>query len=279
MDNLKIGLIQMNVVSDKNLNIKKAEKMIDEASKKGAQLVILPEMFICPYDNQNFIDYAEKEGEETFKTLANIAKKNGVFLVGGSVPEIDLVGNIYNTCYIFDNLGNNIAKYRKMHLFDIDVEDGQKFKESDTLSSGNEVVVFKTPFAKIGIIICYDLRFPELSRLLVQKGAELIIVPASFNMTTGPLHWELLFRARAVDNQAYTIGVASATNHKSSYISYGNSLVVDPLGRVIDKLNGEENILIKDLNLSLIKKVREELPFLKHIRNDVYNLAYTKNQG
>ena len=138
------------------------------------------------------------------------------------------------------------------------------------MSSGRDINIIETPFAIIGIIICYDLRFPELSRVLVEKGAEIIIMPGAFNMTTGPAHWEILFRTRALDNQVYMLGAAPARDENSNYISYGNSLVVDPWGRVLNRLGKDEGILIEELNLSLISKIREELPLLKHRREDLY---------
>lgn len=270
MNKLRTALIQMEIDISKAKNLKKAEEMINKAAAKGAKLVVLPEMFNCPYDTSNFPKYAEKEGEHTWKVLSKIAKENNIFLVGGSVPEVDYENKVYNTCYIFDNKGNQIGKHRKMHLFDIDIKGGQYFKESETLSAGNEVTVFDTPYGKIGVIICYDIRFPELSRLIALKGAKLIIVPGAFNMTTGPAHWELLCRIRALDNQVYTIGAAPARRNDGGYVSYGNSIIADPWGSIVNKLDEKENILIEDLDLDLVDKIREQLPLLKHRRTDVY---------
>ncbi|SMB91096.1 Predicted amidohydrolase [Desulfonispora thiosulfatigenes DSM 11270] len=272
---LKIGLIQMKTVDSKEENLMKAEKMIKEAVGKGANFIVLPEMFNCPYETSNFIHYAEEERGRTWGFLAKIAKENNIYLVGGSIPEIE-GDKTYNTSYVFNNTGAQIAKHRKIHLFDIDVVGGQKFKESDTLTSGNDLAIFVTPFGKMAVIICYDLRFPELSRLLVQKGVKLIIVPASFNMTTGPLHWELLFRARAVDNQVYMIGAAGARNYDSSYIGYGNSLIVDPFGKITDKLTEREEILVTEIDIAQVEAIRNQIPVLKHLRHDLYELIYKK---
>lgn len=273
MRKLRVGLIQMDVVKEKEQNIAKAKEMIKKVVNKGAEFIILPEMFNCPYNASIFPKYAEKEGEYTWQELSAIAKENQVFLVGGSIPEFDEQNRVYNTSYIFDNEGNQIGKHRKIHLFDIDVEGGQTFRESDTLTAGDSITVFETPYGKMGVVICYDFRFPELSRIIVQNGAKFIIVPGAFNMTTGPAHWEILFRTRAVDNQVYTIGVAPARNYNSSYVSYGNSIIVDPWGSIVNRLGEEENVLIEDLDLDKIEKVRKELPLLKHIRNDVYTLV------
>jgi len=185
-----------------------------------------------------------------------------------------LEGNhVYNTSYVFDRKGEKIAKHRKMHLFDIDVEGGQYFKESDVLTPGKDVTVFDTEFCRIGLGICYDIRFPELSRLMVLEGAEVIIFPAAFNMTTGPAHWELNFRGRALDNQVYTIGVAPARDLKASYHSYGNSIVVSPWGNVINRMDEKEGYIIEEIDLDYLKKVRNELPLLKHLRRDIYKLS------
>lgn len=272
MNKIKVALIQMNVIDDKERNLAKASEMIKKSAGEGAVLAVLPEMFNCPYDNRYFPSYAEQEGGDSWQVMSGLAKENKIFLVGGSIPEIDQQSHIYNTSFVFNPQGQQIAKHRKMHLFDIDVKGGQYFKESDTLSSGNEVTVFDTPYGKVGLVICYDFRFPELSRLLVKRGASFIVVPGAFNMTTGPAHWELLFRARAMDNQVYTLGVAPARDVTAGYVSYGNSLVVDPWGKVLKSLGGEEDILIEDLDLERIEEIREQLPLLKHIRDDIYQL-------
>ncbi len=269
MEKLKVAIIQMGVINDKKKNISKAEEMIRQAVASEVDLIVLPEMFNCPYQTELFPIYAENENEYTCDQLSRIAEENDVFLVAGTIPERS-EDKIYNTSFVYNNKGKQIGKHRKVHLFDIDIENGQTFKESDTLSCGHDINVIDTPFAIIGVIICYDLRFPELSRILVEKGADIIIVPGAFNMTTGPAHWEILFRTRALDNQIYMLGAAPARDENSQYISYGNSLVVDPWGRVLNRLGSDEGILIENLNLSLISKIREELPLLKHRRKDLY---------
>lgn len=270
MNKFKVGIIQMSVSIDKKVNIQNANNYIKRISEKKADIIVLPEMFCCPYDSSKFPLYAEFENESTFSELSKIARKYKIYLVCGSVPEKDRSGKIYNTSYVFDRNGELIAKHRKIHLFDISIEHGQQFKESDTLSAGNNITTFDTEFGKIGLCICYDFRFPELSRLMALKGAKVIIVPASFNMTTGPVHWELLFKARAVDNQVYTIGCACAQDNTSSYISYANSLVVSPWGEIIDKMNFEHGFFICDINLDYVDKVRKELPLLSNRRKDIY---------
>ncbi len=277
MNSLSIGICQMRVVNDKNSNLNKAEEMINDVVSKGAKLVVLPEMFNCPYNNKYFSDYAEEYPKgETIKWLSYIAKEKNIYLVGGSIPEKDNQNNVYNTSFIFDSNGEFVGKHRKMHLFDIDVTGGIRFKESDVLSSGKELTIFDSPFGKIGVAICYDIRFPELIRLMVLEGVRIIVVPAAFNMTTGPAHWELLFRMRALDNQVYMVGVGPARDVNSSYVSYANSIITDPWGNIIDKLDGKEGTIVRNIDFNLIDKIREELPLLKHRRSDLYSLIKNK---
>ncbi|QIB26808.1 carbon-nitrogen hydrolase family protein [Caloranaerobacter azorensis] len=277
MKKFKLGLCQLLVSENKKENIKNAEKMINSAADMGSELVVLPEMFNCPYNNSYFPKYAESYPDgETIKMLSKISKERGIYLIGGSIPEKDDKGNIYNTSFVFDKKGNIIGKHRKIHLFDIDVEGKISFKESDVLSRGDSLTIVDTEYCKIGVAICYDIRFPELFRLMVLKGVKVIIVPAAFNMTTGPAHWELLFRARALDNQVYMAAAAPARDENASYISYGNSIITDPWGSIVGKLDEKEGILIKEIDLNRIDEIREQLPILKHLRKDLYQISLQK---
>ena len=237
MNPIKIALCQMNVVDNKDKNIEKAIQMIKESKKQGADLAVLPEMFNCPYENEKFIEYAEKlEDSQTLKEI------------------------------------KQLGKHRKMHLFDIDVKGKIYFKESDTLSAGNDFTIINTDLATIGIGICYDIRFVELSRIMALEGAEILIFPGAFNLTTGPAHWELLFRSRALDNQVYAIGVAPALDEDASYNSYGHSIAVNPWGEVIEELDYSEELKIVEIDLDEIKRVREEIPVLRNRRVDLYEI-------
>lgn len=272
MTKIKLALCQMNVVDNKEKNIKTARLMIEESISKNADFIILPEMFNCPYSNDKFIEYGEKEkSSETLSEISKLAKSNNVYILAGSIPEIE-EDKLYNTSYLFDRQGNVIAKHRKMHLFDIDVKRKITFKESDVLTAGNEFTIADTEFGKVGIGICYDIRFPELAKIMVENGALILIYPGAFNMTTGPAHWELLFRSRAMDNQAFCIGVAPALNNDASYHSYGHSIITNPWGEVIAQASEKESLIISEIDLSEIKKVREELPLLKNKRDDLYEV-------
>ncbi len=272
MTKLKAAMLQSHVYADKTENIRALCARLEALAKEKPDLVTLPEMFNCPYQSSNFPVYAEKEGEETWQALSSLAAKYEIYLSAGSVPETDEQGHIFNTAYVFDRSGKQIAKHRKMHLFDIDVEGGQSFKESDTLTPGNQVTVFDTEFGKMGICICFDFRFPELVRLMALEGAQVILVPAAFNMTTGPAHWEILFRTRALDNQVYTLGTAPARDVHSGYTSWGHTIAVSPWGDIMGQMEEKEGFMIQTLDLDRVKKVRQELPMLKNRRSDIYLL-------
>ena len=272
MTKIKLALCQMNVIDDKKANINKADLMIAQSADKNADFIVLPEMFNCPYSNDKFIEYAEEENTScTLKRISKLAEKHNVYILAGSIPEKES-DKIYNTSYLFDKNGKIIAKHRKMHLFDIDVKGKIAFKESDVLTAGDEFSLADTEYGKIGIGICYDVRFVELARVMTERGASVLIYPGAFNMTTGPAHWELLFRSRALDNQVFCIGVAPALNGESSYHSYGHSIVTNPWGEVVTQADEKENLIICEIDLDEIKKVREEIPILKNKRNDLYEI-------
>ena len=267
----KLALCQLKVIDDKNSNIKKAIEMIESSAKNDADIVILPEMFNCPYDNSKFIEYAEnQEQSKTLNAISKTAKENNILIVAGSIPELDN-NKIYNSCFIFNDSGEIIGKYRKMHLFDLETPQ-VKFKESDVLSAGNKISIFESEFTKIGVVICYDMRFPELIRLIALKGVQLVIVPGNFNMITGPAHWKLLIRSRSVDNQIFMAAASTARNEELSYVSYGHSMITGPWGNIIAKADENESILYATIDLDEIKKIRKELPLYKNRREDIYEI-------
>lgn len=265
---MKLAQIQMRVTADKEENLRRAEERIRSAE---ADMVILPEMFCCPYDNGCFRAYGEEQGGPAWQMLAHAAREKGIWVVGGSVPEIE-GDRVYNTSYVFDPQGRQAAKHRKMHLFDIDVDGGQRFRESDTLSPGNEITVFDTPWGRMGLCICFDLRFEELCRVMALEGARVLLAPAAFNMTTGPAHWELLLRQRAVDDQCFTVGTAPARDENASYVAWGHSMVCDPWGTVLHQCGVGEEIAVTELDMDRVDAVRRQLPILSARRADVYEL-------
>jgi omega-amidase len=266
---MRIAQVQMRVTDNKTENLTAALNHCQSLKQEAIDIICLPEMFNCPYDTTQFPNYAETDNGETWQFLSDLARDNHWYVVGGSIPEIS-DGRYYNTSYTFNRAGEQIGKHRKMHLFDIDVVGGQRFMESDILSAGNELTIIDTEFGKIGIAICYDIRFPELMRLMVLDGAEFIFIPAAFNMTTGPAHWEILFRTRAMDNQVFIFGTAPSRNMAANYHSYGHSIVTTPWGDVLDQLGFDEGVLINTIDTNKIKEIRDQLPLLKHRRQDLY---------
>lgn len=272
MSTLRIAQLQLPVFPSKEDTYAHVTAACEKAAAQGVDLIALPEMFCCPYETTNFPLYAEKEGGATWQFAADLARRLGVYLSAGSMPEADEAGHIYNTAYVFDRSGRQIAKHRKMHLFDINVKGGQVFQESLTLTPGSEVTVFDTEFGRMGLCICYDFRFPELSRLMALEGAQILLVPAAFNMTTGPAHWELTFRSQALYNQVYAIGTAPARDLTANYHSWGHSIIVDPWGTVIAQMDETEGMQITDIDLNKVSSIREQLPLLQHRRTDLYEL-------
>ncbi len=272
---LNIASIQLAQKATKPETYAHIRALLASIPDGAADLIMLPEMWNGPYEAKRFPDFAEPEGGPSWQFLSALAKERHVYLCGGSFAERE-DDRVYNTAYVFDPDGRQIAKHRKMHLFDIDVKGGQRFFESDTLSPGNDVTVFSTPFCKMGLCICYDFRFPELARLMVDAGAKVILVPAAFNMTTGPAHWELLFRQRAVDNQVYTVGVAPARDPAASYQSWGHSIVCSPWGEVLMQADEKESVAITSLDLDRVDEIRRQLPLLLQRRTDVYRLKRTE---
>jgi len=268
---MKLAIIQMEVEDNKSANIETMKRFLKKATEAGADIAVLPEMWSCPYSHEYFADFAEKAGGDCYTALSGAALEGNIYIVGGSIPELD-GGRIYNTSFVFDRKGEEIARHRKVHLFNIDIDGGQRFYESDTLCAGNEITVFETEFGTMGLVICFDIRFPEICRLTALRGAKVLFVPAVFNMTTGPMHWEILLRLRAVDNQIFTVGAGPARDENGIYVSYGNSIAVDPWGRILYRADEKEGMGVVDLDLSETQKVREQLPLLDSMRPDVYKI-------
>lgn len=271
MKDVRLTQIQMSVTEDRQANLTRAIRLIDQAADTGAEIVCLPEMFTTPYSNDWFARFAEPGDGETAENLSLAARRNGVVLSGGSFPERE--GNrLYNTSLLFGPNGEVLSKHRKLHLFDIDLPGRFSFRESDTLSSGDALTVADTPYGRIGTAICFDIRFPELFRLMVLEGAELIVVPAAFNTTTGPAHWHLLARSRAVDNQAF-VALTSPARQGSVFQAYGHSLVATPWGDILGEADEAEALVTSCLEGTLADRIRQEIPSLTARRTDLYQLT------
>lgn len=277
---LKLALVQLASGADKSHNLSNARSKVLEAARSGANLVVLPECFNSPYGTKYFDKYAEtllpspptESQSPTFHALSKLAKEANVYLVGGSIPERDdKKKELYNTSLTFAPSGELIATHRKVHLFDIDIPGKIKFRESDVLSPGNKITIVDLPeYGKIAIAICYDIRFPELATIAARKGAFLLLYPGAFNLTTGALHWELLARARATDNQVYVGLCSPARDMKAEYNAWGHSMVVDPNAEILQQLDEKEGVLIQELQADKIEEVRKGIPLYTQRRFDVY---------
>lgn len=323
MDKFRIALCQNLVTKDKHQNIAKAQQKIHEAASQGAQIVVLPECFNSPYGNDFFPSYAEDvsggpETSPTLRAMAAAARDARVHLIAGSIPTRDThTGKLYNTCTVFDAQGVMVASYRKMHLFDVNVEGGISFQESKTLSAGNSLTTVFIPLVtpdvasvsndvsndasnvsnvpsekksvesgapilsekdiasgnsgvKIGLGICFDIRFSQLAALYMQHECDMLVYPGAFNMTTGPLHWELLIRTRALDNQMFVAMCSPARDESAPYVAYGHSMVADPMGKIVARADEKETILYADVDVASIAKARQQIPTVKNRRLDVY---------
>jgi len=281
----KLALIQLSVGANKAANLSRAVQKVEEAAKKGAQVISLPECFNSPYGTKYFPEYAESITDgPTCKALKEAAEKHKVYLIGGSFPErqiIDGKENLYNTSTVWSPEGNLIGEFRKLHLFDIDIPNKITFRESDALTAGNSLTVVETPFCKIGLGICYDIRFPDIAQIYSRKhGCELLVYPGAFNMTTGPAHWDLLAKARAVDNQVFVATVSPARDESADYIAWGHSTIVDPFASVVSSAaGGEEEIVYADIDLDHLKTIRGQIPVTVQRRQDLIDGQALINQS
>jgi len=269
----RLALVQLAVGSNKAENMKRAAVKVAEAVENGAQLVSLPECFNSPYGTKYFGEYSEAvPNGPSCQLLQETARKHKIYLIGGSIPEA-ADGKLYNTSTVWCPEGNLLAVHRKIHLFDIDVPGKIRFKESESLSPGNSFTTFDTPWCKIGLGICYDIRFPELGQIYREAGCQLLVYPGAFNMTTGPAHWELIARGRAVDNQVYVAVPSPARDESAEYIAWGNSSIVSPWGEVVSKTDEKESIVYADIDLALVNDIRNQIPVGFQKRTDLYGVV------
>jgi predicted amidohydrolase len=271
-----IALCQMKVVESKEENLKTADNIITKAIKTyDPDVVVLPEYFNCPPGQNLTKKYAEDEEDSiTLKFLSKKAKDNKIYLIGGSIP-MKHENKYYNTCYCFDKEGEIKARHRKVHLFDVNIAFKMVYQESNTISAGNEFTVFETEFGKFGIGICYDIRFNEYSQILKKYyGVDFLVYPAAFNTVTGPMHWDLLIRSRALDNNVFLAICSPARNTENDkvYQCYGYSSVVNPSGNIIANAGYEEAIVYSEIDTRFIREIEEEIPTWKQKRNDMYEL-------
>ena len=259
-----IAAVQMISGPDVGPNLATAARLVAEAADAGAQLVALPEYFpLIGATDADRLAAREAEGAGPIQDfLAATAQRHGIWLVGGSLPlTADDPAKLRNTCFVFDPAGKRAARYDKIHLFGF-TKGAESYDESATIEAGGRPVAFDTPWGRVGLGICYDLRFPELFRSLGEM--DLLVLPAAFTETTGRAHWELLLRARAVENQCYILAAAQGGRHPNGRMTHGNSMVIDPWGEVLARMDKGEGVVAAELDTARIAEVRSSLPALKH---------------
>ncbi len=260
----RVAAIQMSSGPNVSANLSEAERLIGMAAEQGAKLVALPEYFcVMGMKETDKVAVREVDGKGVIqKFLSRMAKTHKIWLVGGSVPlETDAAGKVFNSCLVYDDKGKQVARYDKIHLFGLDLGN-EHYREEKTIQAGKKVVVVDTPFGRIGLSICYDLRFPELYRAMGE--VDMIFVPSAFTETTGRAHWETLVRARAIENLAYVIAPAQGGYHLSGRETHGHSMIVDPWGVVLDRLPRGSGVVFAGVNPAYQASLRKSLPVLKH---------------
>jgi predicted amidohydrolase len=260
--------IQMSAGPDKSANLARAERLIRLAAARGAALIVLPETFNWRGRADEEPAAAEPlEGGSSIALISRLAQELDVYIVAGSITErADGQRKSYNTSALIGRDGAVLAVYRKIHLFDVDLPGRVRVQESARRIAGTEAVSAHTPLGTVGLTICYDVRFPELYRQLTFDGTKIITVPSAFTFTTGEAHWEVLIRARAIENQVYIIAPAQFGPNVHGFSDYGNSMIVDPWGRVLARAADQEGVVVAPIDLEYLEKVRTEVPALAHVR-------------
>ena len=269
MNMLNVAAVQMISGPDVDANLKRAEGFIKKAVSAGVELIVLPENFaFMGSRDDDRLAIKEEEGKGPIQQfVSQQAKDHGVYIVAGTVPlacEDDK--KVYSSCLVYDRLGQQIARYNKIHLFDVIVSEEERYSESESVLSGDEVVTVPLDFTTIGLSVCYDLRFPELYRELLEKGAELLLIPSAFTNATGKVHWEVLLRARAIENLSYVIAPNQGGKHPSGRETYGHSMIIDPWGHVLASEDKGEGVITAQIDLKHLHHIRETFPATNHRR-------------
>jgi predicted amidohydrolase len=268
---LRIAAIQMSSQDDLAANLARASELVARGAERGAKVALLPENFAYLGAEDGKRAIAEPVGDAPqgpiVTALAEAARRHDVHVIAGGMPERSGdADRPYNTCAVIAPSGKVIARYRKVHLFDVEVGDGQRYCESASTTAGSEAVTVGIAGFSVGLSVCYDVRFPELYRKLVQAGADVLVIPAAFTLLTGKDHWHVLLRARAIESQAYVVAAAQWGSHPRGRRTYGKSLIADPWGEVITQCSEGEGVVVADLDRAYLERVRRDLPALRHRR-------------
>lgn len=265
-----VAAIQMASGPNVSANLTEASRLISDAAGAGAGLIVLPENFaIMGMIEEDKVGVKEPEGEGTIQDfLAMEAARHGIWLVGGTVPlATDDPEKVSASCLLFNDKGERVARYDKIHLFDVEIQEtGERYVESETIEPGDQVVVVDTPFGQLGLAVCYDLRFPELFRSMLDEGMEVLALPSAFTAITGKAHWESLLRARAIENLSYVIASAQGGYHVNGRETYGHSVIIDPWGTILDELPSGSGFVCADIDMENVSSTRRTFPTIAHRR-------------
>lgn len=269
----RVAAIQMASGPSVTTNLMEAGRLLARAAAAGAELVVLPENFaLMGMSERDKVQVREEDGRGPIQDfLAARAREHGIWIVGGTLPLVaPAADKVYASCLVFDAQGKRVARYDKMHLFDVMLEQsGERYAESQTIAPGERVVVVDTPFGRLGLAVCYDLRFPELFRRMSDLQAEIIALPSAFTALTGKAHWESLVRVRAIENQCYMIAAAQGGYHFNGRETYGDSMIVDPWGAVLERLPRGAGVISADIDLAYLARIRRNFPSLQHRRPEI----------
>ncbi len=260
---MKLLVVQNKVCETIDETLGKISDLLKDVDFREIDFIVFPEMFTTPYEYGYFELLGQDKNGEVVTYLKNLANDTGSYVIGGTIPEKD-EGKLFNTSFIINRYGEVISKYRKIHLFSVRYPNGEEFDEAEILSRGEDVVTFDTEFGKMGIMICFDIRYPEQAEIIRKAGAYTIFVPAAFNTYTGPLHWETTIRARAIDNQLFLVAASPSRESFGNYHTYGHSLIVDPFGRIIRQMDEVTGMMEVEIDLDLVDEARSSIPILKN---------------
>jgi predicted amidohydrolase len=269
-----VAAVQMVSVPEPAANLELASQLIAVAVEQGAKLIVLPENFAhMGLAETDKLALAEQPGQGPIQAfLSQQAKRHGVWVVGGTLPmATNSPQRVRAACLVVDDQGQQVARYDKIHLFDVSIrETNETYRESDTIEPGDQPVVIETPFGRLGVAVCYDLRFPEMFRAMGGSGLDLIVIPAAFTATTGQAHWEVLLRARAVENLCYVVAAGQGGRHANGRETYGESMIVDPWGKVMSRLAQGPGVVTATLDPNVVEQLRRNFPTLQHRRLDLW---------
>ncbi|MFT6835870.1 MAG: putative amidohydrolase [Francisellaceae bacterium] len=272
----KAAVVQMNSCASIGMNLIAAKKLITQAAKLGAKLVVLPECFSILGDKSVYYLSREILGEGRVQTyISNLARELRIWIVAGSIPIVcdKSPSKVYNASILYNSLGEFVTSYYKIHLFDVDIPGGESYRESDYFYPGDQTIVTDTPFGRLGMSICYDIRFPELYRNMLDQGAEIITLPSMFTSTTGAAHWEHLIKARAIENQCYLLAAGQSGYHNDTgKLSFGHSMIIDPWGKTLGCCEIGEGVVVAEINLEKQADLRQKFP---SITNRRFELKYS----